>query len=203
MKQAAILNALGNFGARIARVRTRTWVLIGLGVVAVLGLMAWAAIAILSWAWGQVPSLAETGRQAAGVAMDKVEQVAPGLKGQLDPLLGSAGLSLPEIAGEPPAVDVSGQDLPGLARYPGSARVFYAREAGRTELRYAGQGELPAVLAHYVTQLSATGYAQEVLSATPDAERHRFVKTGRVLDFEIRRDGADGRVEVILLDNIQ
>lgn len=202
MKQAAILYALSNIGSRLTRVRTRTWVFIGLGLAAVLALMAWAAIAVLSWAWGQVPALAETGRQATGAAMDKVEQVAPDLKGQLAPLLGSVGLSLPEIAGEEPAADVSGNDLPGVARYPGSVRTYYAREAGRTELRYMGQGEVRAVLDHYVSQLGAAGYAQEILSATPEAERHRFVKAGDTLDFEIRKTGADGKVEVILVNNV-
>lgn len=202
MKQAAILYALSNIGPRLVRVRTRTWVILGLGVAAVLGLMAWAAIAILSWAWGQVPALAETGRQATGAAMDKVEQVAPDLKGQLAPLLGSVGLSLPVIAGEEPAADVSGNDLPGVVRYPGSVRTYYAREAGRTELRYMGQGEVRAVLDHYVSQLGAAGYAQEIWSATPEAERHRFVKAGDTLDFEIRKTGADGKVEVILVNNV-
>lgn len=202
MKQAAILYALSNIGPRLARVRTRTWVLLGLSVAAVLGLMAWAAIAVLSWAWGQVPTLAETGSQAAGTAMEKVEQVAPGLKGQLDPLLGSVGLSVPGIADEAPAADVSGSDLPGVARYPGSVRTYFAREAGRTELRYMGQGEVRAVLDHYVSQLAAAGYAQEILSATPEAERHRFVKAGDALDFEIRKTGAGGKVEVILVSNV-
>ena len=200
MKQAAILFALSNIGPRLARVRTRTWVIIGLGVAAVLAMLAWAAIAVLSWAWGQVPALAETGRQATGAAMDKVEQVAPGLKGQLDPLLGSVGLSLPEIAGETPAADVSGNDLPGVARYPGLVRTYFAREAGRTELRYMGQGEVRAVLDHYVSQLGAAGYDHDVLSATSEAEKHRFVKAGDTLNFEIRKDNASGMVEVILVE---
>ena len=203
MKQAAILYALSNIGPRLARVRTRTWVFLGVGVAAVLGLMAWAVIAVLSWAWGQVPTLAETGRQAAGTAMEKVEQVAPGLKGQLPPLLGSVGLSLPEIAGEHPTADVSGEDLQGVARYPGYVRTYFAREAGRTELRYMGQGEVRAVLDHYASRLGAAGYAQEVLSATPEMERHRFVKAGAEIDFEIRKTVVDGKIEVILVNNVQ
>jgi hypothetical protein len=202
MKQAAILYALSNIGPRLARVRTRTWVFIGLGVAAVLALMAWAAIAVLSWAWGQLPGLADSGRQAAGAAMEKVEQVAPGLKGQIDPLLGQVGLGAGEKAAETPATDVSGTDLPGVARYPGSVRSYFAREAGRTELRYTGQGEVRAVLDHYLAQFTAAGYGHEVLSATPEAERHRFAKAGDTLDFEIRKAGADGGVEVVLVHNL-
>lgn len=201
MKQAAILYALSSVGPRLARVRTRTWVFIGLGLAAVLALMAWAAITVLSWAWGQVPVLAETGRQAAGVAMEKVDQVAPGLKTQFEPLLGEVGLGKSEKAVEPPAADVSGNDLPDVARYPGAARTYFAREAGRTELRYKGEGEIRAVLDHYTSQLAAAGYAHEILSATPEAERHRFEKAGNTLDFEIRKAGAAGKVEVILVNN--
>ncbi len=202
MKQAAILYALSDVGSRLARVRTRTWVFIGLGIAAMLALLAWAAVAVLSWAWGQIPALAESGKQAAGAAMEKVEQAAPGLKGRLDPLLGSVGLSPTGRAIDPAAADVSGNDLPGVVRHPGSVRTHYARETGRTELRYMGQGDFRAVLEHYVSQLTAAGYAQEVLSATPEAERHRFAKAGHTLDFEIRRAGMDGKVEVILVNNV-
>lgn len=198
MKQAAILYALSGIGSRLARVRARTWVLLGLGVAAVLALLAWAAVAVLSWAWGQVPALAESGRQAAGAAMEKVDQVAPGLKTQLDPLLADVGLGRAEA----PAADVSGSDLAGVARYPGAIRTYYARTAGRTELRYMGRGDIRAVLDHYAAQLVAAGYAHEVLSATPEAERHRFAKTGDTLDFEIRKGKAAGAVEVILVNNV-
>lgn len=198
MRQAAILYALSSIGGRLARVRTRTWVFIGLGVAAVLGLMAWAAIAVLSWAWGQVPVLAESGRQAAGAAMEKVDQVAPGLKTQLDPLLGGVGLGKTEA----PAADVSGSDLSGVARYPGLVRTYFAREAGRTELRYMGRAEMRAVLEHYTSQFTAAGYVHEVLSATPESERHRFARAGDALDFEIRKAGTDGGVEVVLVNNV-
>lgn len=198
MKQAAILYALSGIGSRLARVRARTWMFLGLGVAAVLALLAWAAVAVLSWAWGQVPALAESGRQAAGAAMAQAEQVAPGLKTRLEPLLGEAGLGKAEA----PAADVSGSDLAGVARYPGSVRTYYAREAGRTELRYLGKGEIRAVLDHYAAQLAAAGYAHEVLAAAPEAERHRFAKTGDALDFEIRKGKAAGTVEVILVNNV-
>lgn len=202
MKQAAILYALNSIGPRLARVRTRTWVFIGLGVTAVLALMIWAAIAVLSWAWGQVPALAETGRQAAGAAMEKAGQAAPGLKTQLEPLLGMAGLNKAEHGSEQPTADVSGNDLPGVARHPGSVRTYFAREAGRTELRYMVQAEMRAVLDHYLAQFAAAGYGQEVLSATPEAERHRFAKAGDTLDFEIRKAGAGGGIEVVLVHNL-
>lgn len=198
MKQAAILYALSGIGSRLARVRARTWMFLGLGVAAVLALLAWAAVAVLSWAWGQVPALAESGRQAAGAAMAQVEQVAPGLKTRLEPLLGDVGLGKAEA----PAADVSGNDLAGVARYPGSARTYYARTAGRTELRYLGKGEIRAVLEHYTSQLAAAGYAHEVLAAAPEAERHRFAKAGGTLDFEIRKGKAAGTVEVILVNNV-
>lgn len=203
MKRAAFIYVLGSLAPGLSRVRRRTWIMIGLGVLALVAILAWAAITMLSWLWGQIPAMAESGRQAAGAAMEKVEQVAPGLKTQLGPLLDEAGLPGPESAGQQPPGDVSGNDLPGLTRYSGLLMTYYAREAGRTELRYAGQGDFRTVLGHYASQFAAAGYAQEDLSATPEAERHRFVKAGDTLDFEIRKAGADGKVEVILVDNVQ
>lgn len=85
MRQAAYGYFLGNIVSRLLNVRKRTWAFIGLGGMALVALLAWAAFALLSWVWGQLPAMTETGRQAAGVAVDRIAQVAPGLKAQLEP----------------------------------------------------------------------------------------------------------------------
>lgn len=201
MRQAAFIYALSHIGPRLARVRARTWILLGAGALALLGLLAWAAIALMSWLWGQASGLAESGKQATGVVMERAGEVAPELKARLDPLLRGAGLPVPSDA-PATAADVSGSDLAGLERYPGMTRVYFAREASQTELRYAGSGELPTVLKHYVAQFSAAGYLGEILSASPDAERHRFSKPGEVVDFEIRKTGPEGNIEISLINKI-
>lgn len=201
MKQAAILYALGHLGPRLRAVRRRTWVLAGLAIVAILAIFAWLVVAILSWGWSQVPVLAESGKQAATAALEKVEQAAPGLKSGMDKLMDETGLS-GKVAGEWSARDVSGIELPGIQRYPGFIRSHYGREKNRVELRYLGDGDIRTVLDHYVSQFVRAGYVQEVLNAAPEFERHRFGKTGDVVDFEIRQSGKDGKVEVIIVDSI-
>lgn len=205
MKQAAILYALGNLGTRLAHVRKRTWVLIGLGFFGLMAVMVWAAIALLMWLWGQVPAAAESGRQLAGAAMEKVGQTVPELKTQLEPWIGGRASEPAQqaMAGDWPSRDVSGAELPGVARYPGLVRTHYVREARRIEMRYLGQGDFQAVLDHYASQFKAAGYQQEVMSAGLESEKHRFVKSSDAVDFEIRRAGTGGKIEVVLVDVIR
>lgn len=204
MKQAAILYAMGNIGTRLAQVRKRTWIMIGLGLFGFMALLAWAAIALLMWLWGQVPVAAESGRQLAGNAMEKAAQVVPALKTQLEPWLGGNAeeAALQAKAGDWPSRDVSGAELPGVARFPGLVRTHYVREARRVEMRYSGQGDFQAVLDHYASQFKTAGYLQEVISANPESEKHRFVKSSDAVDFEIRRAGTGGKIEVFLVDVI-
>lgn len=98
---------------------------------------------------------------------------------------------------------MSGSELAGVDRYPGFVRSHYVREARKIERRYVGPGDLRAVLDHYASQLKAAGYVQEVVAASPQAERHRFVRPSDEIDLEIRRDATNGRIEVILADVIR
>lgn len=137
--------------------------------------------------------------------MERAVQVVPELRSQLEPRIGGSenGQTKQATAGDWPPRDVSGTELPGVMRYPGFLRTYYVREERAMELRYLGQGEFQGVLDHYASQLKAKGYKQEILSATPESERHRFSMTSEVLDFEIRRVGSDGGIEVVLVDLIR
>lgn len=202
MKQAAILYALGHLGPRLRAVRKRTWLLAGIVGISVLTIVVWLAVAILSWVWNQAPALAESGRQGISTALDKMGQVAPEMKNQLEPLISGSGISPSNNTDDWPAQDVSGIELPGVVRYPGFVRSHYLRGDGRIELRYVGQGSLHAVLDHYVNQFRASGYDQEVIKATPEVEIHRFAKPSDTVDFEIRRASAKDNIEVVLVDVI-
>ena len=72
---ARVVSALG-------KVRARTWLILGAVVLGILGLVAWAGIALLSWLWAQFSVLSETGKRLAGETLTQVEQVTPGLKEQ-------------------------------------------------------------------------------------------------------------------------
>jgi hypothetical protein len=202
MKQAAILFALAHLAPRLKSVRKRSWVLAALAIVAILAIMILLAIMLFSWGWGQLPMLADSARQTANATMDKVGQAVPEMKTRIEPLLDASGLPLAKTAGNWTSRDVSGIELPGVERYPGFLRTHYARDRRRVDLRYAGQGDFHEVLGHYITQFRQAGYAHEIVSATPAAERHRFIKTTDVVEFEIRRTDKDEKIEIIIADNI-
>lgn len=165
---------------RVRRVRARTWLLLAALALGLVGLLIWAAIAALSWIWTQAPAVTDAGRRVAGEAMARIEQAAPGLKEEIDRRLPGAGAA-------PPARDVSGADVGPVPRFGGLVRTYFAR-AGRTvEARYAGRASFEAVLAHYVNGLTAAGYTQEVLSATPETEQHRFRRGRESIDLTLTR----------------
>jgi hypothetical protein len=199
MKQAASLHALASILPRLAQVRRRTWFLLGGGVLLTLVLMAWAAIALLSWLWGQAPTMIDSGRQAAGSAIERAGEVVPGVREALEPWVGSVIPGGERAATAPPAEDVSGVEPPGLERYPGLVRTYYANDAGRVELRYAGAADLRPVLEHYAKQLENAGYRHEIVFASPELEKHRFVRGAEVLDLQLGRSGDPSSIELVVL----
>ena len=179
------------FPAQAARslgnIRTRTWLVLGAVGLLILGLMAWAGIAILFWLWGQAPSVSEAGKRLAGEAVTQIEQVAPGLKEQV-------GQWLPGLGQASPVSDVSGNDVGPVPRYPGLVRSHFAREGQALEVRYAGRAAFDTVLTHYVQGFAAANYAQEVLSATSEGEQHRFRRGQEAIDISLLR-GQGGLLE--------
>jgi hypothetical protein len=167
------MNKLGLFGLaaqvapKILQVRRHTWILLGVGLFVLLGLLVWAAIAALGWFFGQVQgwsagALEQVERQ--------IEQVMPGAREKL-------GEFVPALKQEAlPTRDVSGTDVAPVARYPGFVRTHWHREGRQVTVKYEGRADYAAVLDHYVQGFTALGYAQEVQSATPEAEAHAWSK---------------------------
>ena len=183
-----------HFSARavsaLGKVRARTWLILGAVVLGILGLVAWAGIALLSWLWGQFSVLSETGKRLAGETMTQVEQVTPGLKEQI-------GQWVPDLAENPPTSDVSGIDAGPVPRFPGLVRSYFARGEKTVEVRYAGRATFEAVRAHYVQGFAAAGYAHEVVNGSPEAEHHRFKRDQESIDLLLFRQ-VDERVETRL-----
>lgn len=171
------MNKLGIFAllaAKIAQVRKRTWLLIGLGLMFLFGLTIWAAIALMSWFFGQVRDWSAA---APGAARDtlatverQVEQVAPAASATVSEII---AILKPE---DRPRRDVSGTDFAPVTRYPGLTRSHWHREGRQVSVHYEGKADYAAVLQHYVQGFGAQGYAQEVRSATPEAETHTWSK---------------------------
>lgn len=182
--------ALAQAASSLGNLHARTWLILAAAGFGILGLLAWGGIAILSWLWGQAPIATETGKRLAGGVLTQVEQVAPGLKEQ-------AGQWLPGLAADLPASDVSGTDVGPVPRYPGLVRSHFMREGPVVKVRYAGRAAFDAVLVHYVQGFTAAGYLQEVMSATPEGEQHRFRHGQESIDLSLlRRPG--GQVELRL-----
>lgn len=220
-------------GRRLSRLA----LILGAAVFAILGLIAWGAIALLFWLWGQFPTATEAGKRLAGEAMIQVEQVAPGATEQIGvwvpniigdlwgnlPAAADAGKRLadqtmaqiqqaaphvieqvgswvPGIGAETPASDVSGIDIGPVPRFPGLVRSQFTRAETTVEVRYAGREAFEAVRAHYVKGFAAAGYVHEVMTATKDAEHHRFSTDRDSIEFVLMRHA--GRVEVRLKDHV-
>lgn len=188
------LSTLGRIGARV-------WLVIGLVVVVLLGLTAWAGIALLSWLWGQVPMATEAGRRIAGEAATQIERTAPGLKDQIGQWVPGVTEATDKFLVDPAAQsverDVSGTDIGPVPRFTGLARSHFARREGFAEVRYAGAAAFDAVRDHYINGFATAGYAPEVIEATPESEHHRFAAGQEVIELWLLR-GPMGRVEVRL-----
>lgn len=179
----------------LRRIRMRTWLILGAVGLLLIGLLLWAAIAVLSWLWGQAPAATETGRRLAGEAATRIEQAAPGLKQEAERWLPGLGKALPEK-------DVSGADIGPVPRLAGLVRSHFAREGQSVEVAYTGRAVFEDVLAHYVQGFAAAGYAQEVMSATSEGERHRFRRGQETIELSLlRRPG--GLAELRLRQSAQ
>ena len=192
--------------SRLRAIRTRTWLILGGVVMLIFGLLVWAGIALLSWVWAQAPAAPEMGKRAVTEGATRIEQVAPDLKAQAERWLPGVKEQLdrwvPGLGAEPPTRDVSGADPGPVPRYPGLVRSHYASDGATVEVHYAGRADFDAALAHYVQGFAGAGYVQEVMSATPDAEGHRFRREGESFDLTLTRRAGDS-IEVRLQQSRQ
>lgn len=164
------------FFQRFFQMRRRTWVLLGMGLLALIGLLIWSIIALLGWLFTQAQGLSTTAPEAARSALvtleQQVEQVAPDAREKL-----AAGLDelVPLLKPEDrPQRDVSGADIAPVARYPGLPRTYWRRDGRQVYVHYEGPADYPTVLNHYIRGFGALGYTQELQSAAPTAETHAW-----------------------------
>jgi len=184
----------------LSRLSARTWLILGAVLLLVLGLMLAAAIAVLSWLWAQVPAIVDAGKRIGGDATAQIEQAAPGLWEQVDQWV--PGLReqlapwLPALA-PTPEQDVSGTDIGPVPRFPGLVRSLFTREGATVQVTYTGVAAQDAVVAHYVRGFADAGFTQEILSARPDGESHRFQRAPETFELTITRQPG-GRVSLTL-----
>ncbi len=195
MSKLGLLGYAAAFAPRLFQVRRSTWIAAGMSMLVLLGLMTWAAIALIGGLWGQARNLSDAApdivRDATRAAVGQVEVIVPGVRQKI-------GEFVPALKAEQPPRDVSGTDVGPVARHAGLARVFWHREGGEITVRYEGAADYAAVLDHYVSGFAAQGYRQNLLSATPDAERHEYLKDADRVGFALARD-AKGVVKATIV----
>ncbi|MDP2882665.1 MAG: hypothetical protein Q8N89_13935 [Azonexus sp.] len=170
--------------SRIFLIRRRTWILITGGLFLVLILIIWATISAAGWLFGVARESVSAAPEAVRAVTAQVVQVIPGAREKLGELV-------PALRAEAPLRDVSGTDPAPVARYPGLSRVHWHRDGRDITVRYGGAANFAAVLDHYVKGFTAQGYRHDLLSATPDEERHEYVKGDDRVGMAISRQNHD------------
>ena len=195
MSKLGLLGYVATLVPGLLQVRRSTWIAAGAGLLVLLALMAWAAVALIGGLWGQARNLSATApdvvRDATRAAVGQVDVIVPGVREKL-------GEFVPALKAEQPQRDVSGPDVGPVVRYPGLARAYWHREGREITVRYQGAADYAAVLDHYVRGFAAQGYRQNLLSATQDAERHEYLKDADRVGFVLARD-AKGEVKVTIV----
>lgn len=192
LNKLGVLAFAAQFAPRLLKVRRGTWIAAGVGLVVLLGLVVWAAVALIGWLIGQASGLfAATREVAAGPVQGVLEQVGRVLPAAQERL----GDYLPALGSEP-ARDVSGEDLGPLPRPAGLVRSAWQREGARAIVEYAGRADYHAVLDHYSRGYAALGYVRNVLSARPGAETHEYAKGAERYRVTVTRQGRGVAVRI-------
>ena len=189
MSKSGLLGYAAAFAPGLLQVRRSTWIAVGVGLLALLGLLLWATVALIGGLWGQVQTLAgaapDAMRGTSSAVMKQVEVIVPGAREKIGELV-------PALKAEQPRRDVSGTDVGPVARYPGLARAYWHREGREITVRHEGAADYAAVLDHYVRGFAAQAYRQNLLSAAPDAERHEYIKDADRVGFFLAKDPKGG-----------
>ncbi len=180
MNKAALL-AVARFAPRLIQVRRGTWIGLGLGLLALTVLLAWAALAFTGWFFGQARGWMEDTPAATRGVLEQAQRVIPGPGTSLGEHLGDL---MPVL--KPARRDVSGSDLGPVPRYPGMARTFWHREGKMVTIEYEGEADYAAVLAHYGQGFAAQGFTRTVSTASPGAETHLYARQGEQLSLTVR-----------------
>lgn len=172
------------FAAKVLQVRRRTWLWLGLGVALVLGLMVWAAVALIGWLFGQAQGWSATlpgaARDTLATVEQQVERVAPGARDMVAEWV-------PVLKPQAPSLrEVSGTDIAPVPRYPGLVRTYWHREGRLVSVHYEGHAALPAVLDHYQRGFAGLGYVHALQSASPERETHRWTLARQAFEVEIQ-----------------
>ena len=168
----------------------------GIGIVVLLALLAWGAVAGIGFVWNNAPRWMEGGERLAAEAVrkaretlpavtDQVAESAPGLARQIEGLVPGAAL---------PAQDVGGQDLADIPRFPGMVRVAYSLAGQKRTVAYQARAEFGQVVAFYAREMAQRRFAGQVTSASLAEEIHLYRRGNEQFAFrftKVSRLGAE------------
>jgi hypothetical protein len=201
MKKPGPFAFAAQFAPRLVQIRRSTWIAVGVGLLVLFGLLVWAALALISWFFGQAQSWMGAAPEAARGTLAQVEQAVPGVREKLGEFVPALKPGGHERAATQPLRDVSGTDVGPVARYPGLARTYWHREGKQVTIEYEGEADYVAVLDHYARGFAAQGYVQSVQSATPSAETHEYTKDRERMTLKVTQQpkgGVSARIETTL-----
>ncbi|MCK9379880.1 MAG: hypothetical protein M0P95_02300 [Sulfuritalea sp.] len=192
MNKPGILTYAANFAPRLFQVRRTIWIAVGVGLLMLIGMLIWAALAMIGWLFG----MGQNAPEAARRALREIEDVVPGVRGRLteimppmvrgvlegvDEIIPGARGKVSEIVSalqSPPQSrrEVFGSDLGPVPRYSELAHTQWQREGSRTAVEYESEASYAAVLDHYSTGFATHGFSQTVRSAARGSETHEYTK---------------------------
>lgn len=207
--------------SRLSRVPRRVWMLLGVGLLVVLALLAWAAFALLGAIWQGAGGLLDKGQGGLAQGAARIETVLPGARETLEKAGVAAGVLAPEatqgmqmvkgILGQAasraptsaapalPATDVPGEDIAGIPRHSLLVRTAYVSEAGGRQVAYTGRAPYAEVLEFYRRGLTKAGFAERVVAATPAAAIVEYRQGARNLRLTLR-DLGNGVTEATIVE---
>ena len=174
---------------RLFSIGRRLWLPLLLGFLVLAALTLWAAVSAAGWLAGMMRDGFDAAPAAARTVIEQVDKNVPGAAVVVDGLRSLA---------QPAAVrEVSGSDSGPVERFPGLTRVEWQRDGELIKVRYEGEADFAAVLAHYASGFSAKGYRQEMLAATREEERVDYLRGDERIGLSVARQGREG-VSVLL-----
>lgn len=200
MNKPGLLAQAANFAPGFLGLRRRTWIGVGVGLLVVIALLIWVALALIGWLWGQTQSLAGTApealqgtsrsvlEQVRGVVpgaqgmLDQAKERVPGIQSTLDQMKEAIPGAREKLADLVPALtpetlpqrDVSGEDLGPVERPAGLVRTQWQRAGSQAVVGYEGKAGYVTVLDLYAKGFAAHGFKQNVESATQNEETHNY-----------------------------
>lgn len=180
MNKYGLFAFAAQFAPRLFRVSRRTWIVVGVGLLALFGLLIWVAVALIGWFFGQAQGWVGAAPEATRRVVAQAEHVVPGAREKLGDLV-------PGFKPAAPQRDVSGSDLGPVVRYPGFTRTYWNRESERVTIGYQGQADYAKVIDHYAGGFAANGYVRNVQTATLSAETLVFTKDEERFSIKIEK----------------